>query len=198
MDKDNFVPQTGGGAHLKEGHEESDLNIRGIVTFGAILAIAGLLTFVGVRVLVSDVRYIGLEWWERKLNPSQLTAVEKQLQKEREGRKTPAAKEQSEEEAGRKPESDGRGNVEEHLTRTFPTPRLQYDDTHDMEIFRSSEEKLMDSTGKDAKGNVHIPVERAMDLLVEHGLPEVSGPFVPPTLPSAVPLVPAPAAQRNK
>src|SRR5258708_12132107 len=92
MDKDNFVPQTGGGAHLKEGHEESDLNIRGIVTFGAILAIAGLLTFVGVRVLVSDVRYIGLEWWARKLNPSQLTAVEKQRQKEREGRQTPAAR----------------------------------------------------------------------------------------------------------
>jgi hypothetical protein len=65
-----------------------------------------------------------------------------------------------------------------------------------MEVFRGSEDDWLKSTGRDAKGNIHIPVERAMELLVKGGLPP-SAPFVPPTLPTAVPLVPAPAVQHK-
>jgi hypothetical protein len=192
---DNFVPKPG-GVHLKEGHDESDLSIRGIVTFGIVLFVAGIISFALMGGFLKILPSIEALWFgpSKALNP-----VEQQLQKEREGHQASAAsQEQSEEEAVPPPESPGRGDEEVRLQRTFPTPRLQYDDTHDMEIFRSSEQKLLNTTGKDAKGNIHIPVERAMDLLVERGLPTVSGPFVPPTLPSAVPLVPAPAAQRKK
>jgi hypothetical protein len=191
---DEFVPQTG-GLEVREGHEESDLSIRGIVTFGVILAIAGMLTFVGVRVLISGVPYIGLEWWERKVFPvpPPLTAVEQQLRAERTRPAGPGAPTR---EAERRPEGYGRGDVEANLERTFPTPRLQYDDVREMEVFRGSEDDWLKSAGRDAQGNIHIPVARAMELLVEKGLP-ASGPFVPPTLPPAVPLVPAPAAQHK-
>lgn len=202
MDKDSFIPQSG-AAHVKEGHEESDLSIRGIVTFGVLLALGGLLTFVIVRVMVSDAKWVSLSWWEqqvfpdKKTSPDQLTAAQKQLYLEREARARATNSAQNVE-GGRKPESYGRGDEEEHLQRTFPTPRLQYDDTREMSVYRESENDWLASTGKDSNGNIHIPVDRAMDLLVQQGLRPVSGPFVPPTLPAAAPLVPAPAAQQGR
>ena len=189
---DDFVPQTG-GAEVKEGHEESDLSVRGIVWSLLTLAFLGILTFIAVRVFVSDARWVSLGWWEQYLDPPKpLTPAEAQLQVER----TVAGKETKPAEGAPAPEWYGRGEMEEHLKRTFPTPRLQYDDAYEMQTFRTSEDDWLKSTGKDAAGNVHIPVERAMDLLVARGLPPVSGPFQPPTLPSATPLVPA--AQRTR
>lgn len=194
MDNDNFISQTGHGAHLKEGHEETDLSVRGIAIFLATLAFLGILTFIAVRVFVSDVKFVSLGWWEQYLNPPKPpTPVEAQLQAERAAARAAGAKPG---EAARAPEWYGRGEMEEHLKRTFPTPRLQYDDTTEMQMFRGSEDQWLMSTGKDAAGTIHIPVDRAMDLLVQRGLPPVSGTFVPPTLPSAVPLVPAPGPGR--
>jgi hypothetical protein len=60
-----------------------------------------------------------------------------------------------------------------------------------MNLMRSSEDNWLGSTGKDKNGNIHIPVDRAMDLLLQRGLPSVPEPYVPPTLPTAVPMVPA-------
>jgi hypothetical protein len=197
---DSFIPQS--DAHAGVGHDESDISIRGIVTFGIVLALAGILTFLGVRVLVSSSKFVSLSWLEskafpdKKTNPAQLNPVEKQLYAEREARAKTVPAENLE--GGRKPEAYGRGDEEEHLQRTFPTPRLQYDDTLEMSVYRESEDQWLESTGKDAGGTIHIPIEHAMKLRVEQGLPEVSGPFVPPSLPSAAPLVPAPAAPQGK
>src|SRR5262249_28552228 len=91
-----------------------------------------------------------------------------------------------------------RGEMEAHLDKTFPTPRLQYDDVRDMQTFRVSEEGWLASAGRDAQGNIHISIDSAMDLIAKQGLPPVSGPFVPPTLPAAVPLVPAPSPQSGQ
>jgi hypothetical protein len=77
------------------------------------------------------------------------------------------------------PDWYGRGKMDEHLSRTIKTPRLQYDDEHDMQIFRGSEERWLSSTGKSANGSIHIPVSRAMEILAQRGLPQVSGPFQP-------------------
>lgn len=192
---DNFHPQSA-NLHMKEGHEESDISVRGIVLFGAALVISGVVAFLGVYVF-----YYGLEsWW--KSHQAKLTPVEQRLQKEQEALPETAAKAPAREAAGVKPPPDwyGRGKMEEHLTRTFPTPRLQYDDTYDMTLFRGSENKWLDSTGRDTGGNIHIPIDRAMDLLVQRGLPQVSGPYLQPNnLPTAVPLVPAgPSKPLNK
>ncbi len=56
----------------------------------------------------------------------------------------------------------------------FPAPQLQPDPTADLNKFRAAEEEELNSYGwVDQKaGKIHIPVERAMDLLVASGLPQ--------------------------
>src|SRR5262249_1272566 len=170
---DKFETQSG-GTHLKEGHEASDLSVRGIVLFGVFLAGGGVLAFL---LMFGMIRV--LEDQEQKA-AGKLTPMEQQLQKERatpgEGLgKVPAAEGQI------KPPPDwyGRGKMEDHLSRTFKAPRLQYDDEHDMAVFRGSEDEWLSKPGKDSAGNVHIPIDRAMEILSKGGLPSVSGPFLP-------------------
>jgi hypothetical protein len=171
---DKFESQSAGG-HLKEGHEESDLSIRGIVLFGVFLAVGGVLAFVLM---------IGMIWYLEKTeqaSQARLTPVEQQLQNEREAPKEGVGKEVPASEGELKPAPDwfGRGKMEDHLSQTFKAPRLQYDDEHDMRTFRTSEEKWLDSTGKSPDGSIHIPISRAMDILAQSGLRPVSGPFLP-------------------
>lgn len=194
---DNFHSQSV-NVHLKEGHEESDLSIRGIVLFGVSLVIAGAAAFVTVYFL-----FYGLESW-RKSHEAKLTPVEQVQQTQQEAPPETAKKAAlpAEEAKSVKPSPDwyGRGKMEEHLGRTFPTPRLQYDDVYDMGRFLTSEDKWLGSMGRDANGNIHIPIDLAMKELAQRGLPQVSGPYLQPNnLPTAVPLVPAgPSRPLNK
>jgi len=173
MDKDKFETQSGG--RIKEGHQESDVNIKGVVWSGIILAAGGFLAFV---LAILMIRF--LEKWEKD-HEAKLTPMEQQLQKERDlpkeglGKAVPA----SEGEVKPAPDWYGRGKMEDHLSRTIKTPRLQYDDEHDMQIFSGSEEKWLSSTGKSPDGSIHIPVSRAMEILAQRGFPQVSGPFQP-------------------
>lgn len=179
---DEFVPQTG-GLEVREGHEESDISVRGIVIAAIGLVILGIAALIGARVLVSV-----MTKWE-DAHEAQLTPVQQQLRDQREaltvraGRTPLPAGEQ-----GIKPPPDwyGRGEMEEHLSRTFPVPRLQYDDVYEMDTFRNSENDWLESTGKDANGTIHIPVAQAIDLLSRRGLPSVSGPFLPANAPANV------------
>lgn len=54
----------------------------------------------------------------------------------------------------------------------FPMPRLQPDPTADMNKFRVREEELLNSYGwvDQNAGKVHIPIERAIDLVAKTGL----------------------------
>ncbi|HKF20329.1 MAG TPA: hypothetical protein VKE93_02105 [Candidatus Angelobacter sp.] len=194
--RDSFVPQSTGG-HVREGHEETDLSVRGIVTFGVLLAVCGFLSFALMAVFH---RYLPTMQTAVFGPPTPLTAAQQQLQTER---AAPAVGKVERETEGRPeyyaPETStiARGEMEEHLNKTFPTPRLQYDDVRELQTFRMSEQDWLASTFKDNDGNVHISIDRAMDSIAEHGLPQVSGPFVAPTLPTAVPMVPAPAASHK-
>jgi hypothetical protein len=173
MAEDKFETQSGG--HVKEGHEGTDLSIRGIVLFLGFLTVGGILAFV---LMIGMIR-----WMEHveKSSEAKLTPMEQKLQKEREmpveglGKVPPAYPGEV------KPPPDwfGRGKIEDHLSRTFKAPRLQYNDEHDMAIFVGSEQDWLSSSGKDRNGNIHIPIDRAMGLLAQHGLPQVSGPFLP-------------------
>jgi hypothetical protein len=174
MDKDKFETQSGG--HIKEGHQESDVNVRGVVLSGVILAVGGVLSFL---IVLAMIKWI-LEPWERD-HEARLTPVEQQLQKQREepqeglGKVVPA----TEGEVKPAPDWYGRGKMEDHLNRTIKAPRLQYDDEHDMGTFRGSEEDWLSRTGKSPDGSIHIPIDRAMEILAQRGLPAVSGPFQP-------------------
>ena len=173
MDKDKFETQSGG--HIKEGHQESDVSVRGVVWSGVVLAVCGLLAFV---LMLGMIRF--LEKWESD-HEAKLTPMEKQLQKEREEPKEGLGKVVPTSEGEVKPAPDwyGRGKMDEHLSRTIKAPRLQYDDEHDMSIFLHSEQDWLNKTGKSADGSIHIPITRAMEILAQRGLPAVSGPFQP-------------------
>ena len=173
MDKDKFETQSGG--HIKEGHQESDVSVRGIVWSGLILAAGGLLAFVLMLGMINF-----MEKWEKD-HEAKLTPMEQQLQKEREEPKEGLGKVVPTSEGEVKPAPDwyGRVKIEEYLRRTIKTPRLQYDDEHDMRIFRNSEDDWLRRTGKAPDGSIHIPINRAMEILAQRGLPQVSGPFQP-------------------
>ena len=122
-------------------------------------------------------------YWKHmgKDHEAKMTPMEQQFQDQREEPKEGLGKAVPTNEGEIKPAPDwyGRGKMEDHLSRTIKTPRLQYDDEHDMQIFRGSEEQWLSSTGKSPDGNIHIPVSRAMEILAQRGLPQVSGPFQP-------------------
>jgi len=173
MDKDKFETQSGG--HIKEGHDESEVSVRGIVWSGAILAFGALLAFVMMIVMI---RF--MEKWEKD-HEAKMTPMEQQLHDQRDTPREGLGKEEPTSEGEIKPPPDwyGRGKMEDHLGQTIKGPRLQYDDEHDMGIFRGSEEKWLSTTGKSPDGSIHIPVSRAMEILAQRGLPQVSGPFQP-------------------
>jgi hypothetical protein len=57
--------------------------------------------------------------------------------------------------------------------QAFPNPRLETDERGQLNDIRLNEERTLNSYGWVDKqaGTVHIPIERAMDLLVQRGLP---------------------------
>ncbi|HLJ86475.1 MAG TPA: hypothetical protein VKZ53_06605 [Candidatus Angelobacter sp.] len=161
---DSFQSQSG-GARVRHGHQETDFNIRAIVVFFAFLVISGIITF-----FLADWLMRGFEWWEKGHDPK-LTQMEEEVRQSRKGADIP----------------DEQARVKQRIRNTFVGPRLQDDETVDMDRFRQSENRLLNETGKDANGNIHIPVSRAIDILTERGLPSVSGPFLPK---STVPIEP--------
>lgn len=186
---DKFETQSGG--HVKEGHQESDISVKGVVWSGVVLAIGGVIAFVLM---------LGMIYWLEdyaQKHEAKLTPMEQQLQKEREAPKEGLGKAVPTSEGEVKPAPDwyGRGKMEDHLSRTIKAPRLQYDDEHDMQLFRGSEEQWLSSTGKSADGSIHIPVGRAMEILAQRGLPQVSGPFQPANVGAPSAAYPSGAAE---
>ena len=60
------------------------------------------------------------------------------------------------------------------LTKSFPTPRVQTDDgNQDVADLHAREDLLLDnySWADSSQGKVRIPIERAMELLAQRGLP---------------------------
>ena len=55
----------------------------------------------------------------------------------------------------------------------FPNPKLEEDERGQLNGIRFTEDQMLDSYGwvDEKAGTVHIPIERAMDLLVQRGLP---------------------------
>ena len=56
---------------------------------------------------------------------------------------------------------------------TFPQPRLESNERFEINDFRVQEEKILNSYGwvDQQAGVVRIPIDRAMQLLVQRGLP---------------------------
>jgi hypothetical protein len=74
----------------------------------------------------------------------------------------------------------------QQMTEVFPTPRLETDDgNQDLADLHAREDLLLDnySTSSDlTPGTIRIPIEQAMKLVVERGLPKAAGTQQPATL----------------
>jgi len=93
------------------------------------------------------------------------------------------------------------------LDQEPPAPLLQHNSFQELVEFRAAEEHMLNSYGwiDRAKGQVQIPVSRAMDLILERGLPAPKGEpqpgaaehASPENAPSNEPNVPPPAAEET-
>jgi len=65
------------------------------------------------------------------------------------------------------------GDYEKFLKENFPAPQLEIDERNQLDKIRKDEEKTLatyDYIDKNA-GTVRIPIDRAMDLIAQRGLP---------------------------
>jgi hypothetical protein len=161
---EHIKPQSGGRVARADQaqHEESDVNIKAIVGFGIFLIISAIVIHVALYGLYKFFDNMA-EKQNAPRNP--MVQVEKAA-----GSDTMSAESQSE--------------TAKRLNRTFGgnalNPMLQVDDVHDMDMMRKAQDTQMSEyqwTNK-GTGNVRIPIDRAMELIAERGLPNV--PMLPP------------------
>jgi hypothetical protein len=143
-------------AHPSIGYEASDVNVSGVMVFLASLAGFLLVFFVFCYVLGMVINN-GLVKHDGPANKwHQLGAVPHQRGK---SMASTTAMEQQQLQT---------------MTQRFPTPRLQMDDgNQDLADMHQKEDLLLDHyTWVDkSQGKVRIPIDRAMELIVQRGLP---------------------------
>ena len=141
-------------ASVREGYEVTDVSAQGIIVF-----LIGLFISVGVFFVFC----FGMG-----------KVINNALQK----RDGPANRWNQGAEAGKTYHMRSNPTLEQQqlnqLTRTFPTPRLQDDDGNlDTADLHAREDLLLDNYSwiDRSKGTVRIPVQRAMELIAQRGLP---------------------------
>lgn len=135
------------------GYETSDVKVAGILWF-----MVGLSSFVVVTVFLC----YGIG-----------AAINAHLNKE-DGPTSRWSKTVNIRELGQMPSAPAEQNKVAELTQTFPAPRLQIDNgDQDIADLHERENLLLDhySWVNESKGTVRIPIERAMELIAERGLP---------------------------
>jgi hypothetical protein len=86
---------------------------------------------------------------------------------------------------GNLPNSPDMQNKVAELTQQFPTPRVQTDDgNQDVADLHAREDLLLDnySWADSAHAKVRIPIERAMEIIAQRGLPVAPAAQLPPPL----------------
>jgi hypothetical protein len=135
------------------GYELSDVRVTGIVVF---------LTALAIFVAVTGILCYGIG-----------KVINAQMKKE-DGPNSKWTKTAEVRELGNMPSSPELQNKMAELTQQFPSPRVQTDDgNQDVADLHAREDLLLDHyTRVDGKpGQVRIPIERAMELVAQHGLP---------------------------
>jgi hypothetical protein len=69
--------------------------------------------------------------------------------------------------------SEFHGDYEKYLKQNFPAPQLEVDERTQLNDVRLKEEQILSTYGyvDQNAGTVRIPIERAMDLIAQRGLP---------------------------
>lgn len=136
------------------GYERRDIGVAGVLYFLAGLAVAGLIVHFVVTGLYS--------YLEKRMEVEQAPVSPLVTNAPADTRHIP-------------PQFNG--NYEEYLKANFPAPQLETDERTQLDRIRIDEEQKLSTYGYvDQKaGVVRIPIDRAMDLLAERGLPVRSG-----------------------
>ena len=135
------------------GYERTDANVTGIIVFMTSLAI-----FVGVIGLLC---YGIGAWFNARMNRE-------------DGPNSKWTQTVDVRQLGNLPSSPELQNKVAEMTKTFPTPRLQTDDgNQDVADLHAREDLLLDNYSwvDQSKGTVRIPIEQAMQLIAQRGLP---------------------------
>jgi len=139
--------------HVRPGSdnefEHEDLSPRSVFVF---LAVLGVICVFAAFVIVGMYKY--LDAYQREHQPPQNPLVTPKAEKTR-----PTA-------------AETRADIRE----TFPEPRLEEDERTQLSGFLAGQDKQLNSYGwiDEKAGVAHIPIERAMELTVQRGLPVMS------------------------
>jgi hypothetical protein len=135
------------------GYEQSDVRVTGIVVF---------LTALAILVAVTGILAYGIG-----------KVINAQLNKE-DGPNNKWTKTVDVRQLGNLPSSPELQHKIAELTQNLPTPRLQTDDgMQDVTELHAREDLLLEnySWADRSQGKVRVPIERAMELIVQRGLP---------------------------
>jgi len=132
------------------GFERRDVGVGGVLYFLAGLAVLGVITYFVVN---------GLYHYLQNQSEAQQTPVSPLV--------TNAAKDT------RHLPPEYKGDYDQYLRKNFPSPQLEIDERNQLNNIRLHEaETLSTYDWIDQKaGTVRIPIERAMDLIAQRGLP---------------------------
>jgi hypothetical protein len=151
---ENFISSHGPkDVDASQGYEQSDIGVNGIVVF--LVALACLVAVTG-----------GLCYFIGK-------AFNAELNKE-DGPNSKWTKTVEVRELGNLPNNPEMQRKVAELTKQFPAPRLQLDDgNEDVAELHAREDLLLENyTWADqSQGKVRIPIERAMELIAQQGIP---------------------------
>jgi hypothetical protein len=126
------------------GYEKQDLSYRGILVFFAFLFIAGVVIHIVIWAM-----YMGFDKYARA----------------NEAPTSPLAP------TGPPIKAGMLQNTPMVNLERFAVPRLQSNDVWDMNTFRLQEEKVLNAEAYETDGVVHLPINAAMQALVQRGLP---------------------------
>jgi len=149
-DRDKDAPEK---VDASLGYEASDVGVTGIVVF---------LTALAILVAVTGVLCYGIG-----------KVINSRMNKE-DGPNSKWTQTVDVRQLGNLPSSPELQNKISEMTQTFPTPRLLTDDgNQDVADMHAREDLLLENyTWADqSKGTVRIPIERAMELIAQRGLP---------------------------
>ena len=135
--------------HQEPDYEQQDLRSKTVLAF-----FAGLIVMLLVAYVVVAVVYKGFGHYDRSHQPEQ----------------NPLAVDTS---SGEQRQTVPKQATGEQIKRDFPEPRLEEDERLELQDVRGPKDEQLATYGwvDEKNGVVHIPIERAMELIAQRGLP---------------------------
>lgn len=162
------------------GHESTDISLTGVIAFLATLGFCGIVIFALLFGVFRFARYYAEQQDQRDERDPWIRATETQVDQ---GARKMRTAENKAEEPGSMQFTDAESRI--RVSR-FPQPRLQTDDAHDLALMREAENVYLNQyfvLDKNS-GKVNIPIDQAMQAVVQKGLPSMQpqpGVQLPPT-----------------